>query len=36
MKFIDLNDLEQRIKLLNKPTPEQVVNLITRMYKENK
>jgi len=36
MKLINLNDLEQRIKLITKPTPQQVVDLITKMYKEIK
>lgn len=34
MKFIDLNELENRIKALNKPTPQQVINLITVMREE--
>lgn len=36
MKFIDLDELDARIKKLNRPTPEQVVNLITQMYAELK
>lgn len=33
-KLINLDELEKRIKALHKPTPEQVVNLITEMYGE--
>lgn len=31
---INLDKLEARIKLLNRPTPQQVVDLITQMYSE--
>lgn len=34
MKFIDLNELEMRIKKLNKPTPYDVLEIITNMRKE--
>lgn len=33
-KFINLDALDERIKQLHKPTPQQVVNLITVMYRE--
>lgn len=36
MKFIDLDELNARIKQLKKPTPFQVIDLITEMYKELK
>ena len=34
MKFIDLDELNDRIKQLKKPTPFQVIDLITEMYTE--
>lgn len=33
-QFINLDELDSRIKSLNKPTPQQVVNLIMSMYAE--
>lgn len=33
-KFISLDELEARIKQIHKPTPQQVANLITVMYRE--
>lgn len=33
-KRINLDELENRVKVLGKPTPQQVVNLITVMYRE--
>lgn len=34
--MIDLNELDGRIKQMNKPLPQDVVNLIMQMYKELK
>lgn len=34
MKFIDLDELDRRIKAMHRPTPLQVVDLIMAMYKE--
>lgn len=34
MKLIDIDELDFRIKLLGKPTPKQVVDLIAEMYRE--
>jgi len=34
MKFIDLNELERRVKGMAKPVPQDVLNLIAQMYKE--
>ena len=33
-KRINLDELEERIKAWGKPTPFQVIDLITQMYKE--
>lgn len=34
MKLIDLDELESRVKSIKRPTPHQVLNLITVMNKE--
>lgn len=34
MKFIDLFELERRVKKEIKPTPQDILNLIAQMYKE--
>lgn len=35
-KFIDLNELERRIEVWNKPTPQDVLNMIRQMKDEIK
>lgn len=34
MKFIDLDDLDRRIKVWNRPTPQDVLNMIRQMNEE--
>lgn len=36
MKFINLDELERRVKLLTKPTPYNVLNIIGKMKEELK
>jgi hypothetical protein len=36
VKFINLTELEERVKLLDKPRPQDVLNLIQLMYSELK
>lgn len=36
MRLINLDDLNTRIEQLNKPVPQDVINLIMQMYKELK
>ena len=34
MKFINLDELAERIKVFNKPTPQDVLNIIRQMNEE--
>jgi len=36
MKFINLDELESKVKTMNKPTPQDVLNIIAQMNKELK
>lgn len=36
MKYINLDELDRRIKAMGRPTPFQVVALVMAMYKELK